>query len=77
MTLNKAARNERLKITATWLNGSAIAALAVGCFAPITAFATGTVPVTIDRLALLAAVWLFVSLALHVVSRQILGRIEE
>jgi hypothetical protein len=39
-TPNKAARNERIKITAARLNGASIAALAVGCFAPITAAIT-------------------------------------
>ena len=75
--MNKAARNEQLKITATWLNGAAIAALAIGCFAPITAFATSATPISIGQLIALVPGWLLVSGTLHLGARNYAGRIEE
>ena len=75
--MNKTARNERIKITATWFNGAAIAALAVGCFAPIVAFITSTAHVPLGDLNLLVAAWLFVSVGLHLAARMVLRRIEE
>lgn len=75
--MNKAARNERLKITATWLNGAAIAALAVGCFAPITGFITSTVAIPVSRLNWLVLAWLLGSFSLHMAARLVLRRIEE
>lgn len=75
--MNKAARNERIKITATWFNGAAIAAVAVGCFAPIVAFITSTTHIPGRDLNLLVAAWLFVSVGLHLAARMVLRRIEE
>ena len=75
--MNKAARNEQLKITATWLNGAAIAALAVGCFAPITGYATAATAIVPPLLVALVIGWLLVSAALHLGARAIAGRIEE
>lgn len=76
-TPNKAARNERIKITAAWLNVASIAALAVGCFAPITAFVTSSAPIPIGQLNLPVAGWLAVAAGLHPASRVTLRRIEE
>ena len=75
--MNKTAHNEQLKITATWLNGAAIAALAVGCFAPITGYLTSAVPISLFTLSLLAGGWLLVSVVLHLVARVFAGRIQE
>ena len=77
MTLNKAARNERLKITATWLNGAAVAALAVGCFAPITGFMMSASTAPLRVLLPILAGWFVVGTVLHMVAREILRRIEE
>ena len=75
--MNKAARNERIKITATWFNGAAIAAIAIGCFAPITAFLSATTPIPLRDLNLLVASWLSLSVSLHFAARMTLVRIEE
>ena len=75
--MNKAARNERRKLTATWLNGGAIAALAVGCFAPITSYATSMTAMPVQTLGPLVVCWLAISAALHLLGRSILGRLEE
>lgn len=75
--MNKAARNERRKLTATWFNGAAIAALAVGCFAPITGFMTATTPISAVLLGSLVMCWLLASAILHVAARAFAGRIEE
>ena len=75
--MNKAARNERIKITATWFNGAAVAAMAVGCFAPIVAFVTSTAHIPLRDLNLLVTAWLFLSAGLHLAARWILRGIEE
>ena len=75
--MNKAARNERLKITATWLNGAAVAALAVGCFAPITGFLMSASSAPLRVLLPILVGWFSVGTGLHFVARQILRRIEE
>lgn len=75
--MNKAARNERIKLTATWLNGAGVAALAVGCFAPIVAFITSQTHVPVGDLNLLIAAWLLISVSLHLAGRIVLRRIEE
>ena len=61
--MNKAARNEFIKLMATWLNGAAIAALAVGCFAPITGYVTATTAISPRLLATLVGGWLIISVA--------------
>jgi hypothetical protein len=73
MTQN--AINERLKITATWLNGAGIAAVAVGSFAPITAFITSATPIPVYLLDALVLGWLCISFGLHMAARRILRRI--
>lgn len=75
--MNKAARNERVKITANWFNGAAIAALAVGGFGPITSFIAFTSPISPPTLILMVTGWVFASVALHLAARRTLRRIEE
>jgi hypothetical protein len=76
--MNKAARNERAKLTATWLNGVSIAAVAVGGIGPTVAVIIGTVPPPVIRDVLLAGIaWLLLALSLHMAGRMILRRIEE
>ena len=75
--MNKAARNEQLKITATWLNGAAIAALAVGCFAPITGYFTATAAISPQLLTILVGCWLVASFGLHIIARAFARRIED
>lgn len=75
--MNKSARNERIKITATWFNSAAVAALAVGCFAPIVAYVTSSTQIPLGDLNLLVAAWLFMSVSLHFAARMVLRRIEE
>jgi hypothetical protein len=76
--MNKAARNERAKLTATWLNGVSIAAVAVGGIGPTVAVIIGTVAPLVIRDVLLAGIaWLLLALSLHMAGRMILRRIEE
>ena len=70
----RAVHNERVKVTANWFNGSAIAAVAVGCFAPITAFVTSQPSAPLEPLNVLVSGWLFLSVSLHFASRITLGR---
>lgn len=75
--LNKAARNERVKIVANWFNSASIAAIAVGCLAPIVNFFSsgGQIPPT--QLFAIVAGFLLISLALHHGAKTTLRRIEE
>lgn len=61
-------RNERAKLLATYLNGMAIAATAIGGFSQFVAsgaFGGALVP------------WIALSLVLHVAAQAILGRLRE
>lgn len=72
---NKTVRNERRKLTATFMNGIAIALFAVGGLAQVASMTTtGRVsgPATF-----LAAVCILVSVALHLAARASLGGMED
>ena len=64
------ARNERFKLLAAYLNGTAIAAIAIGGFSQIAAVGSGTDLRT-------AVAWLGVSAALHVAAQVFLGKLRE
>ena len=73
--MNKAARNEQLKLSATFLNGIAVALFAIGVFGPIFSFAqSGVVSLA---MTLLAPGCGFVGFALHLFGRRLLEGIEE
>lgn len=67
--------NEQTKLTATWLNGIAIAAVAVGGIAPFVAALTGTASIPAAVVGALA--WLFFGLILHWSARRVLRRLIE
>lgn len=67
--------NERIKLSATWLNGLATAAVAVGSIAPSIAAVTGaTSPILAAGLALF---WLLIGAGLHFTARALLGRLRD
>ncbi len=73
--MNKAARNEQLKLSATFLNGVAVALFAIGVFGPMFSYAqSGQVPLIT---ALLAPGCGLVGFALHLFGRRLLEGIEE
>jgi hypothetical protein len=66
-------RNEQIKLTATYLNGLAIALFAVGSLAPTFSYAFGSFRGTPIWVVLgAAAICLFASVALHWLGRRIL-----
>ena len=66
----KLIRNERTKLTATWLNGLAVAAVAVGGIAPTVAiFAGSASPLTAFGLLV---TWTILAGGLHLVARHLL-----
>lgn len=67
--------NERVKLTATYLNGMAIAIVAVGGFAPLASFASGN-PIKPSTLVIMGVGCLAVSGALHIGARKFLGRLQ-
>ena len=73
--MNKAARNEQLKLSATFLNGIAVALFAIGVFGSVFSFAqSGEIPLVT---ALLAPGCGLVGFALHLLGRRLLEGIEE
>lgn len=67
--------NERTKLTATWLNGVAVAILAVGGFAPMfTAIYSGHISLL---LPIGAAICFALSIALHYWARRTLKGLRE
>ncbi|TXM66295.1 hypothetical protein FV226_23765 [Methylobacterium sp. WL12] len=67
--------NERTKLSATWLNSIAAAAVAVGGIAPSIAAVTGTLsPLLAAGLVLF---WFLVGAGLHFTARAILGRLRD
>jgi hypothetical protein len=70
-------RNERTKLTATYLNGVAVAMLAIGTLAPlISSFSTAEGVPTVAT-AVICSVCVFASGVLHLLARRLLkGLIE-
>lgn len=68
--------NERMKLTANYLNGIALAVLGVGAFAPLVAFLYGTSNMTLPAWVVPAGfvICVFTSFGLHWAARHILGR---
>lgn len=67
-------RNEQTKLTATFLNGMAIAMFAVGGLAPSIGMAAGSVPASV-LVVILMGYCLAASTALHLIARRILRRL--
>ena len=65
-------RNEQVKLSATYLNGLAIAVAAVGGIAPLLSYALGSVAAPRLWIVASVAICLFVSTVLHYYARRIL-----
>ena len=72
-------RNERIKLTANWLNALATALLAAGAFAPAAAFLYGLsiLPAGGFALGVLVAACFAFSACLHFAGWTVLGRLRE
>jgi Na+/melibiose symporter-like transporter len=70
--------NERTKLSATWLNGLAIALAAIGGFAPTVSYFAEQNQQTLPAITSLAVAvaCLTMSIALHLVARTLLGRLK-
>ncbi|HEX8166970.1 MAG TPA: hypothetical protein VF601_14455 [Beijerinckiaceae bacterium] len=66
--------NERVKLTATWLNTLASATATVGVLAPLASIVYGLGPSQPSLIALVPAmaIWFFAALALHLGARRML-----
>jgi hypothetical protein len=69
--------NERTKLTATYLNGVAIAVFAIGSFAPLVSLAFVGSATTSGILVWIAGGRVIFSFALHLIARLFLGRLQE
>ena len=74
--LKKAARNERRKLTATFINGLGIAILAIGFFTPAFQFFGGLANPNLSQLVIVV-VCILLAFALHLLARYQLRGIEE
>lgn len=71
-------RNERLKLTATFLNGVAVATIAAGAIAPLAALSYGIPGAAAGpTVAFVGLGWLVGGIALHLVGRWLLRRLRE
>ena len=68
--------NERAKLTATYVNGIAIALAAVGGIAPWIALSLQGPEPRATEVAIVSALCFSLSCALHLVSRWVLGRLK-
>lgn len=66
-------RNERVKLIATYLNGAAIACVAIG---GISQAVNGTPTLSVASIAGVT-IWIVISLALHLAAQAVLGRLRE
>jgi len=70
--------NERWKLTATALNGVAIATMVTGFVAPIVAVSYGVSSAAGSvYLAGIAAIWFLTAIGIHIGARIVLGRLKE
>ena len=67
--------NERTKLTATYLNGLAIALFAVGTVAPIISVMSMSIAVVRPSSTIIPVICIGVSGALHYAARYVLGRL--
>ena len=71
-------RNEQVKLTATYLNGLAIATFAVGGLAPLVALVSGTTQQTALTLILISSIiCVSGSAALHLIAKRHLKGLRE
>jgi len=65
--------NERAKLSATYLNGIAIAIIAVGGLAPMIATLNGPSPPSLSGTSAVGGICILISAILHFIARAILG----
>ena len=75
--LNKSSRNERRKITATAVNNVAVSLVVTGLIVPAVSMAYQLSYPHARYWRLFAISWLVAGLSFHIISRRILGDIEE
>lgn len=69
--------NERTKLTATALNGVAIAAFAIGGIGPVVSVLIGNPQVSAGAAGFCASICGAVGMTLHIAGRALLGRLRE
>ena len=75
---NKLAHNERVRLTATWMNSIARGTVLVGIVAPVAAMLYGTATPKGGILAVLGGVlFLFCGIGLHIQARRIVKGLRE
>lgn len=72
---NKLVRNEQRKLTATYVNGIALALIGVGVFAQVVAFAQN-LTLSIAAMSVMVCCGM-ISVVLHWAARRVLGGLEE
>ena len=69
--------NDRVKLTAVWLNTLSAAAVAAGVIAPLRFYGVTAAPVAPALLYLGFGLWFFAGIGLHLAARWLLGSLRE
>jgi hypothetical protein len=69
--------NERVKLTANWLNAISAASIAVGGFAQLAPSFTGMVVNSVPVVSVFSIGWIIFGIAMHLVARVVLGGLRE
>jgi hypothetical protein len=72
--------NERIKLTATWLNTLSATTITTGVVAPLAALVFGlptSATISIGGFALACGTWLLLGIALHFLARGVLQRMQQ
>jgi hypothetical protein len=76
-SVNRSGRNERRKLTASYLNTLSAAVMTVGAIAPLASVVYGNTAPSPWVVAIAGAICIAISLSLHFGARWLLGGIEE
>jgi hypothetical protein len=68
--LSEAARNERIKLTATFLNNLSVSIIAVGVIGPALSLLSNNPLVTSGQFIAIAAGCIFLGISLHLIARR-------
>ena len=69
--------NEKAKLSATYLNGLAIAVMAVGGFAPLVSFPFSGDGRSLWTTVMVVVICIVISIALHLIARRVLAGLKE
>ena len=69
--------NERIKLTANWLNSISAASIAVGGFAQLAPLFTGIAAQSVPIVSVFSIGWIIFGITMHLIARVVLGGLRE